>query len=516
MRYLSHPFTLLALLAALLAGCGASAATPTPTPTPRHIPTSLRWGVAGLSDVPTLDPALASDSTSISLASLIYGGLVRLDEHLHVQPDGARRWSISHGGRVYTFQLRHDLRFPDGRRVTAADFVAALERSLGPDGSAGSASPYLNLIRRGGIRALNTATLQITLVRPAAHFLAELAFPASFVPDLRLLGRYGPAWTDHAAGFGPFFVKSWRHSRYLVLERNIHYYGGTPRLRRITLRFYPQEQDAISAYRGGALDLVSGLPVGERIAPRSPGTHTVPALALDYLAFNTARLPFYRLNARRAFAAVWSPRLASRTMGGSGVPATSFLPPAFGLSVPRWRPQLSPAAYLKLARYPHGKGFRPVVLALERDPHLFALATALSSAWSRALNLDVEVRQLNASDFNAILNARSFDLALVRWGGDYPDPQDFLGTQLGSSADNVTAWTKRPYDAAIRLADSYAPGDSRRMLLFRQAADLAARKVPIVPLDEPTQTALIAPGLTGVALTPLGTIGGSWARAHFS
>src|SRR5947209_15092515 len=201
----------LSILTLLVAGCSASAhvAIPSPTAVPSGI---LRWGVTGMSDVPTLDPALVSDPTSISLASLVYGGLVRLDAQLHVVPDGAKRWTISRDGKTYTFILRRNLRFPNGRRVTAADFATALHRAQAPETSSGPASFYLGLIRQShvprqmsGIEAVSPTTLRITLARPAAHFLAQLAFPVSYVPDPTLIGRFGANWTDHAAGFGPFY-----------------------------------------------------------------------------------------------------------------------------------------------------------------------------------------------------------------------------------------------------------------------------------------------------------------------
>jgi len=516
-----RPLLLLFVLALVVAGCTSSASG-----AHRARPTVLRWGLVGLTDVPTLDPALASDATSISLSSLVYGGLVRLDGRLRVRPDGAKRWTISRDGRVYTFFLRPNLRFADGNAVRASDFAAALRRSLGSDGSLGTASPYLDLIARPpakahaasstpAVRVVNATTLRISLIRPAAHFLAELAFPASYVPELRLIDEYGSHWTDHAAGFGPFSVLSWRHSRYLILQRNPYYYGNKPALKRIVVRFYPQSAIAISAYQGGALDLVSGLQAGETVSTKPAGIRRVPALALDYLAFNTARLPFYRLHARQAFATVWTPRLAAQAMGDAAFPATGFLPSAFGVPVAPWHATVRGQTFLAQARYPRGKGFPPIALVVPQDPRVDALARALQSAWHTALGLDLIVRQLNPSDYSRILDAHAFDVAIVRWGADYPDPQDFLGTQLGSSADNVTGWTRRSYDAAIRLADSYAPTDPRRIALFQQAARLAVRKVPILPLDEPAQTAIISPDLADVEITPLGTISGAWARVHF-
>lgn len=518
MRYLPALLALLVLLSGCLSGRDSA---------PVAVPHVLNWGVIGISDVPTLDPALASDPTSISVASMVFGGLVRLDKNLHVQPDGATRWKISRDGLRYTFFLRPNLRFPSGRRVTASDFAAALQRALGQEGPSGTASFYLSAITqssaivhggtqvRRGIRALNPTTLRITLSHPAAHFLTELAFPASFVPDATLLQRYGPTWTEHAAGFGPYFVSAWHHSRSLTLERNPYYYGGSPSLRRITLHFYAGEAGAILAYNRGDIDVISGWQAGEAPASHVRGLQRIPALALDYLAFNAARTPFRHLHTRQAFAASWNPALVKEAMGSTAFAARGFVPSAFGISVPAWRATHTPADYLTRGHYPGGKGFPNVVLVLPHDPHLIALARALRATWKRRLGIDVPLRPLNSKNYSAVLDAHAFDLALVRWGGDYPDPQDFLGTQLGSSSDNVTGWAGRLYDDDIVLADSYHPSDARRTALFRAAAATAERHLPLLPLDEPTVTAVIRASVQGVSLTPLGTICGNWTRARF-
>ncbi len=504
----------LLVLALFIDGCGSKSPTVVGQagPTTQPATTTVQWGLAGISDVPTLDPALASDPTSISVASLVYGGLVRFDQHLRVQPDGASHWTISRNGKTYTFFLRRNLRYADGSKVTANDFVAALDRALGPEGPAGTAPFYLQLIvgstsgtKPRGIVAVNSSTVRITLTRPAAHFLSELAFPAAFVPQPTLVSKFGTSWTDHAMGFGPYMVNVWRHSRYLTLVQNPHYYGGTVAPRRITLRFYPQ-RNAVTAYDRGALDVVSGLPAGETLGSHPPGTQRLPALALDYLALNTSRLPFKRLNTRRAFAAAIQPGVARLTMGASVFPSSGLVPSALDMPLARWSASASASTYLARARYPHGNKFPPIVLVLPQDAHLHALARALKLDWFRTLKVDVRIQPVNATNYTQILNAHAFDLALVRWGGDYPDSQDFLGTQLGASPYNVTGWSKPSYNAAVQLADSYSPLDPRRQTLLKHAAFVATRSLPIIPLDEPAVTAIIRPGLQGFALTALGTI----------
>jgi oligopeptide transport system substrate-binding protein len=514
----SRLLPVLCLVASILVGCGAPAVAPV-VHHPQAIRSTLHWGLVGLTDIPTLDPALSSDTASIEMASLLYGGLVRLDAHLRVRPDGASRWRVSPNGRTYTFTIRKHLRFADGKPVTAADFASAFERALGPEASAGTGPFYLSLVARTrsgvpDIVALNAHTIRITLKHAAAHFLSELAFPSSFVPDPSLQERYGSEWTDHAAGFGPYEVASWEHGRALTLVANPYYYAGRPHIRRIRVAIYPQPASALADYRRGTLDLVSGFAPGGMLPSSLAGRVRVPALALDYLAFNTARFPFHHINARRAFADIPAQRLAADAMGSAAFPARGLLPPAFGLRTRPWRPSRPPRTYLHRAHYKNSSDFPPIALAVPRDRRVYDLALALKTAWEVRLGISVVVRQLDASTYGQALDQRAFDLAFVRWGADYADPEDFLGTQLGSAATNVTGWKTPTYDSTIKLADSLPPANLTRMVLYERAARLASRKVALLPLDDPAETAVISPQLHGVELSPLGTISASWSSVH--
>jgi ABC-type oligopeptide transport system substrate-binding subunit len=151
-----------------------------------------------------------------------------------------------------------------------------------------------------------------------------------------------------------------------------------------------------------------------------------------------------------------------------------------------------------------------------RDPAVAALARALVKRWQDVLGVTINAREVNLSDYSQALNTHTFDLAIVRWGADFPDPQDYLGTQLAQTSNNVTGWSGHAFDDAVLLSDSYDPLDSRRRELYAEAAAIAARKLPLLPLDEPAIFGLRAPYVHGIALTPMGTIAATWTRARLS
>ena len=95
-------------------------------------------------DPPTLDPHLTSDTTSAFLVVEIFSGLVTLSTDLQLVHDIAERWNISNDGLVYTFFLRPEAKFHDGKRVTAHDFKWSMERASSPDTASPVADTYLN------------------------------------------------------------------------------------------------------------------------------------------------------------------------------------------------------------------------------------------------------------------------------------------------------------------------------------------------------------------------------------
>ena len=94
-------------------------------------------------DPPTLDPHLTTDATSAQVIVEVFGGLVTIDKNLDVVPDLAESWDISADGRVYTFRIRPDAVFHDGKPVTAEDVRWSLERVTDPLTEAPNVDQYL-------------------------------------------------------------------------------------------------------------------------------------------------------------------------------------------------------------------------------------------------------------------------------------------------------------------------------------------------------------------------------------
>ena len=103
-------------------------------------------------DPPTLDPHLTTDSDSSNIVVEIFGGLVTIDPELNIVPDLAESWDISPDGRVYTFHLRRDAKFHDGKPVTAEDVRLLTIAQGGVEDANQLATHGSSLIRLRGVR----------------------------------------------------------------------------------------------------------------------------------------------------------------------------------------------------------------------------------------------------------------------------------------------------------------------------------------------------------------------------
>ena len=269
MRRLSRALSLVTLLSLVLVVALPTAAQPRRGGTFR---------VAFQSDPPTLDPQLASDTSSSAVIHQLFDGLVELDEKLQVQPSIAEKWTVSGDQRVYTFSLRRGVKFQNGREVKAADFKYSLERA------AKGKTPWVvekilgapEVIKGQGkeirgIRVVNDSTIELTLERPFAPFLMLMAHDPAFVVPREEVERLGEKeFGSKPMGTGAFRFVSWRHDDQVVLEAFKDHFRGAPYLDRVVYRIIPDENTRFQEYKTGTWRSWTSLPATSRPCRATP------------------------------------------------------------------------------------------------------------------------------------------------------------------------------------------------------------------------------------------------------
>jgi peptide/nickel transport system substrate-binding protein/oligopeptide transport system substrate-binding protein len=481
-------------------------------------------------DPPSLDPALATDSYSLFIVRQLFSGLVTFDAGLNVVPDiAASMPAVSADGRVYTFALRKGVKFTDGQEVTAGDFKYSFERATDPKLS-GSLSPtqlpaglFLNDIvgvmdklegkatEISGIKAVDPTTLEITLDEPRAHFLSKLTSGPAFVVQ-RSNVEEGPRWTEHPRGTGPFRLEKWVHNDQMVLVANDLYYGGRPALSTVNVWMGANATGELQQYEVGGLEVAS-VPVDDiyrvtdRNNPMSKELQSVPELSVTYLGFNLRQKPFDDPKVREAFALAIDRQKIARVMFQARVKqASGFVPPAMagytppgvdeGYDVTRARQLISESTYKEVKNLPR------VRLYTSGDP----LGPMLQEVYSRTLGIEIEVHEVEWSDYLEGLDRHEYPMFTLTWSADFPDPEGIVGSLFRSnSPENQTGYRNADVDAALSAAGTETDR-SKRMSIYRGVEERILRDYPAVPLYHSVSYTLVKPYVTGLTVTPMGIL----------
>lgn len=184
------------------------------------------------SSVPTIDPAVGSDSSSSIAHANLYDTLVYPDLNGEMMPMVAESWKVSGNGLSWTFNLRKDVKFHDGSDLTASDVVFSMNRLM----TIGEGYAFLFASHVDSIKALDDYTVQIDLKDTFAPFLTTLCRLYIVNEDLIMdnlqdgsygeYGDYGKAYlTDHDAGSGAYQVKELKKQDRLVATAFDQYWG---------------------------------------------------------------------------------------------------------------------------------------------------------------------------------------------------------------------------------------------------------------------------------------------------
>ena len=477
-------------------------------------------------DPPTLDPHLTSDTTSAGIVVEVYSGLITLDTDLSLQPDIAERWEISEDGTVYTFFLRKNAKFQDGKPITAQDFVWSLNRAASPSIASPVASTYLNDIvgvnevlsgdatQISGVKAIDESTLQITIDGPKAYFPAKLTYPTAFVLD-RTNVESGDNWTDNPNGSGPFRLKEYRVGERIILERNEFYYLELAKLDQVYMNLAGGQ--AMAMYENDEIDITGvGLFDLERLRdPSEPLSSDLlvapPGFSVTYIGFNPNEPPFDDLKFRQALNhAIDKELIAEEVLAGLRVPAYGVLPPGF----PGYDPTIEGLRFdpekakilLEESNYADPNTRPRIVITVPGTGGTIGLdMEVILEMWRQNLGVEVEIQQVEWATFLQDLNRKRFQaFAGLAWQADYPDPQDFLDILFHTDSDtNHGGYSNPQVDGMLEQA-RIERDIQKRLDLYSEAEQAIIDDAAWVPLWYTGERhLLLKPYIKGYALTPM-------------
>ena len=480
-----------------------------------------------------LDPALARDFLEMPVLRQIFRGILEFDQDLKAVPSLAEKMDVSDDARDYTFTLRPDAVFHDGRAILAADIRSSFIRSLSPaiangDTSSLAAISYLGGVA-GAIDVVNgTATslagfdihsdraFTIRLLQPDAAFPLKLAsVPASIVDASQAKDSLIPN------GTGPYAVSAFTPGDSLTLAASPSWHGKAPAVSTIAFRLGDAASQPLNLFQGNEIDLLDGIPNDQMLLLKDPAsgvaigdTISTPLFSVFYLALSTTVAPLDDINIRRALQHGFPGAKLAASNKGNVAAARGFIPPAMlgqdwiadlpAYDLDAARSAIARSRYLTAANVP------PIALyggqTSIADP-LHDAGEAMRETAGAYLGLTFEPVSVVWNDFLTSLPQRRFSSYSITWIADYPDPESLLWVLFGSdSSENYTGYRNDAFDALLAGARS-SLDQTRRIDLYRQAQQLLIDDAVLIPLFFDISYTAMRPGIAGVPVTPIGMLG---------
>jgi oligopeptide transport system substrate-binding protein len=540
----------------LLSGCG-TAPSPAAKPAEGELAATQEFRANIQGEPPTLDPNLTAWESSVAVISLVFDGLLRFKEDLGLAPAVAREvptlanGGISEDGKTYTLKLRDDVKWSDGKAVTAKDFEYSVKRMLNPKLAAEYASFYyaiqgakeyntalgtkkqpknpdpatLARLREGvGVRALDSHTLQFTLKEPRASFVNLLALWPVYPLRQDIIEAKGERWYEDPASYignGPFKVTEWVRKDHITLEPNPYYYDTKPKLDKVTLVMVADAAADYAAYQAGEREIVrvpSANIASVQADPTLKGeVLRWPRLATMLLLFNNKKPPFDNLKVRQALSMAFDREtFVQKIRGGSGKPAYSWIPPG----MPGYQPELgkeyafNPAKAretLAAAGFPGGQGLPPIALHYAAVGPNQQIAEFTQAQFKDNLGIEIKLEPLEPRQFASFLGQKKYQMAFVGWSADYPDPENWLPEFFGSQGGNNLAQYSNPrFDELAQKALVELDG-KKRLELWAQAQKIVVDDAASLFIFHDERIMQVKPYVKGLKVTALDkSFPGNW------
>jgi peptide/nickel transport system substrate-binding protein len=459
--------------------------------------------VEGITGVPArINPFFAGEnSVDATLASLVFSGLTRLDEHGVPFPDLAQTWTISPDGTLYTFTLRPGLLWQDGTPLTAGDVVFTYQLLQSPD--LRNAPDLQKQLAAAVFTRIDNSTLTVQLKEPYAPLPAYLTLgilPSHLLSNVAPDALYDSQFNQRPVGSGPYRIETLLLD-HAELVANPGYYFDQAFIQRLELRFYPNDGalfEALSKKEVKGALFESGLGPSDiltiqqrsdlRMTPLNKGEITYAYLNLDVPLFQDRRV-------RQALLyAIDRDKLIQDVLRGQASRADSPIAPdswAYSPSLTRYTADpeqanllLDEAGWLRGPDGRRSKNGTPLAFTLTTgpDPVRVAVANRIAAAWND-LGASVTVESSGLTTLvRDLIEQRDYEaLLFVDPAKADPDPYDAWHSDgSGGRGDNLAQFSDSRVDALLEEART-APNTQRRAL-YDEFQEIFAQEVPSIPL----------------------------------
>ncbi len=262
---------------------------------------------ATFSDAQRLTPYTTNDSVSNSIQGFIFDGLLTRDAKLNPLPSLASSWKVSANGLEYTFNLRKDVKWHDGKPFTADDVVFTFNIYTDPKSLNAYRESFADIEK---VEKIDNYTVKMTLNKNNVLFMSATPVTAAILPKHQFpkgVEDFNSNTQIHRnpIGTGPFKFDSWKTAERIVLKANKDYFEGRPYLDEIIMRVLPDSNVEVINLQKGTVDFVESIPPKQAInlaKNKKLKLDKHDTARYDYIGWNMDNPKFKDVKVRQALA----------------------------------------------------------------------------------------------------------------------------------------------------------------------------------------------------------------------
>lgn len=492
----------------ILSGCGSS----------KKAASTDVLNVAMTKDPGTVDVQKTTDDYGVPLN--IFSRLVETEVQNGKSkqvPSLAESWKVSSDGLVYTFKLRKDVKFSNGDKLTADDVVYTFDRMLNPKTKALN-TDFVDMIAgadermdgkadsTSGLKAIDANTVEITLSKPFAPFIANLATPPCSIYDKKATEAAGDKFGIDATktvGTGAFKLKSWKTNSSIVMEANDSYFKGKPTLAGVTYTIVGNAQTERMLFETGKLDVFdcddasSQIPYFQSSTKWKNQIVSGPRMGVDYYCLNENIKPFDNVKVRQAFQlAIDRKTLIDKLYNGKAVIANGIMPVGllgYDSSMPKMTYNKEKAKQLLTeAGYPNG--FDMEIAQVTDSASTLKLNEAVQ-AMLADVGIKVKINQMDESAYYATRKQGKLSAYESNWSADYNDPDNFIYTFFSAKNTVARSYNYKNQDVFDKLENARKmTNQTDRVKLYQEIQKtIVDEDAAFVPLFQPQHLFVVQP-----------------------
>lgn len=471
-----------------------------------------------------LNPVISEDAYSSTVCSRIFESLLERDRKtLKMKGQIAEKWTIGADKLTYTFNLRRNNKFHDGKPVTSADVLFSYNMMMSEKIPNAHKKVYYKDVL--SISAPDAYTIVFKMKKPYAMALEHLGgfevVPKHIYSQGDFMKDERNMWSP--VGSGPYKFTEWKVGQRLTLTRFEDYWGDKPEIKKLEFVIIKNEAVALQALKKGDVDSYNLRPLQwTRQTDSKKFAHDFEkikylATSYRYIGYNMRKPPFNDRRVRQAMAYLMDLERVKKTILENLAEVTTgpFLPQSL-----QYNQKLKPIQYepekalelLKTAGYARnadgliakdGKPLEIELMVSAGGGFADQFASVMKEDFSRA-GITLNIRKLEFQTLLTKINQRDFQSVMLGWSsGIESDPYQLWHTSQREKGHNFTGFGNAETDALIEQA----------RLTFDEKArnDIYHRFHEVVYYEQPytflyTSYALVAVSkrFTNVNVYPLG------------